>query len=166
MIPQPSVKQPIGRRDWLRLASLAGAGLTALAPDHVQAQQIGFDQQRTVADMLTGLVGGNSVRELGVSLTVTALADNGTLVPVSVQVVSPMSEQDHVSHIYLLSSRNPVMQVAAFVLGPWSGRAEISTRVRLAGSQQLLALARLSSGECRYAVAEVIVTESACMDAS
>jgi sulfur-oxidizing protein SoxY len=111
-------------------------------------------------------VGGNSVRELGVSLTVTALADNGTLVPVSVQVVSPMSEQDHVSHIYLLSSRNPVMQVAAFVLGPWSGRAEISTRVRLAGSQQLLALARLSSGECRYAVAEVIVTESACMDAS
>jgi sulfur-oxidizing protein SoxY len=52
------------------------------------------------------------------------------------------------------------------VLGPWSGRAEISTRVRLAGSQQLLAFARLSSGECRYEVAEVIVTESACMDAS
>ena len=166
MIPLPSVKQLLGRRDWLRLASAASAGLTVFTPVLGQAQQIGFDQQRTVADMLTGLVGGNSVRELGVSLTVPALADNGTLVPVSVQVTSPMSEQDHVTHIYLLSSRNPVMQVAAFLLGPWSGRAEISTRVRLAGSQQLLALARLSSGECRYALAEVIVTESACMDAS
>ena len=166
MIPLPPVKQLSGRRDWLRLASAAGAGLTVLAPGLVQAQQIGFDQQRTVADMLRGVAGGSSALKLGVSLTVTALADNGTLVPVSVQVPSPMSEQNHVSHIYLLSSRNPVMQVAAFVLGPWSGRAEISTRVRLAGSQQLLALARLSSGECRYEVAEVIVTESACMDAS
>jgi len=166
MIPRPSVKQLLGRRDWLRLASAAGASLTALVPGLGQTQQIGFDQQRTVADMLRGVAGGSSALKLGVSLTVTALADNGTLVPVSVQVVSPMSEQNHVSHIYLLSSRNPVMQVAAFVLGPWSGRAEISTRVRLAGSQQLLALARLSSGECRYAVAEVIVTESACMDAS
>ena len=90
MIPRPSVKQRMGRRDWLRLAYAAGAGLTALAPDHVRAQQIGFDQQRTVAEMLQVLVGGNSVRELGVTLTVTALADNGTLVPVSVQVVSPM----------------------------------------------------------------------------
>ena len=166
MITRPPVKQRMGRRDWLRLAYAAGAGLTALAPDHVRAQQIGFDQQRTVADMLRGVAGGSLALKLGVSLTVTALADNGTLVPVSVQVPSPMSEQDHVSHIYLLSSRNPVMQVAAFVLGPWSGRAEISTRVRLAGSQQLLAFARLSSGECRYEVAEVIVTESACMDAS
>lgn len=166
MIPLPPVKQLLGRRDWLRLASAAGAGLTVLAPGLVQAQQIGFDQQRTVADMLRGVAGGSSALKLGVSLTVTALADNGTLVPVSVQVPSPMSEQDHVTHIYLLSSRNPVVQVAAFVLGPWSGRAEISTRVRLAGSQQLLALARLSSGECRYEVAEVIVTESACMDAS
>ena len=166
MIPRASDKQRMGRRGWLRLASVAGAGLTTLAPGLGQAQQIGFDQQRTVADMLRGLVGGNSAREIGVSVTVPALADNGTLVPVSVQVTSPMSEQDHVTHIYLLSSRNPVMQVAAFLLGPWSGRAEISTRVRLAGSQQLLALARLSSGECRYAVAEVIVTESACMDAS
>ena len=166
MITRPPVKQRIGRRDWLRLASAAGAGLTVLAPGLVRAQQIGFDQQRTVADMLRGVAGGSSALKLGVSLTVTALADNGTLVPVSVQVPSPMSEQDHVTHIYLLSSRNPVMQVAAFVLGPWSGRAEISTRVRLAGSQQLLALARLSSGECRYEVAEVIVTESACMDAS
>jgi sulfur-oxidizing protein SoxY len=150
----------------MQLASASGAGLALSGPSWVMAQQIGFDQQRTVSDMLRGLVGANLVREQGVSLSVAALADNGTLVPVTVQVASPMTEQDHVSHIYLLSSRNPVMQVAAFSLGPWSGRAEISTRVRLAGSQQLLALARLSDGQFRYAAAEVIVTESACVDAS
>lgn len=150
----------------MQLASASGAGLALSGPSWVMAQQIGFDQQRTVSDMLRGLVGANLVREQGVSLSVAALADNGTLVPVTVQVASPMTEQDHVSHIYLLFSRNPVMQVAAFSLGPWSGRAEISTRVRLAGSQQLLALARLSDGQFRYAAAEVIVTESACVDAS
>ncbi len=154
------------RRGWMQLASAAGAGWALSGPSRVLAQQIGFDQQRTVADMLQGLIGANLVREQGVSLRVAALADNGTLVPVTVDVISPMTEQDHVSHIYLLSSRNPVMQVAAFSLGPWSGRAEISTRVRLAGSQQLLALARLSDGRFRYAAAEVIVTESACVDAS
>ena len=154
------------RRGWLQLASAAGAGWALSGPSRVLAQQIGFDQQRTVADMLQSLIGANLVREQGVSLSVAALADNGTLVPVTVDVTSPMTEQDHVSHIYLLSSRNPVMQVAAFALGPWSGRAEISTRVRLAGSQQLLALARLSDGQFRYAAAEVIVTESACVDAS
>ena len=154
------------RRGWVQLAAAAGAGWTLGGPSRVLAQQIGFDQQRTLADMLKSLVGTSLVREQGVSLSVAALADNGTLVPVTVQVSSPMSEADHVSHIYLLSSRNPVMRVAAFSLGPWSGRAEISTRVRLAGSQQLLALARLSDGQFRYAAAEVIVTESACVDAS
>lgn len=154
------------RRGWMQLASAAGASWALSGPSRVLAQQIGFDQQRTVADMLQGLIGANLVREQGVSLSVAALADNGTLVPVTVHVTSPMTEQAHVSHIYLLSSRNPVMQVAVFSLGPWSGRAEISTRVRLAGSQQLLALARLSDGQFRYAAAEVIVTESACVDAS
>lgn len=156
----------LGRRRCMQLASTAGVTWVLTEPARVLAQQIGFDQQRTVADMLRGLVGTQRVSEQGVRLAVPTLADNGTLVPVSVQVSSPMTDQDHVSHIYILSSRNPVLQVAAFSLGPWSGRAEISTRVRLAGSQQLLALARLSDGEFRFAATEVIVTESACMDAS
>jgi sulfur-oxidizing protein SoxY len=55
--------------------------------------------------------------------------------------------------------------MAVFQLGPWSGRAEIATRVRLAGTQGVVALARLSNGEFRYAQTEVVVTESACLDA-
>jgi sulfur-oxidizing protein SoxY len=94
------------------------------------------------------------------------LADNGSLVPIQVQVQSPMTAQDHVTHIYLLSQRNPVTQMALFHLGPWNGRAEVSTRVRLAGTQEVLALARLSNGQFRYKQMEIIVTESACVDAS
>jgi sulfur-oxidizing protein SoxY len=94
------------------------------------------------------------------------LADNGLLVPVRVVVDSPMTEFDHVRQIYLLSQRNPVTQMALFHLGPWSGRAEISTRLRLAGSQKVVALAALSDGSFRWRQADVIVTESACVDGS
>jgi sulfur-oxidizing protein SoxY len=94
------------------------------------------------------------------------LADNGTLVPITVQGQSPMTPQDHVTQVYLLSQRNPVTQMAVFHLGPWNGRAEVSTRLRLAGTQQVVALARLSNGEFRYGQMEIIVTESACVDAS
>ena len=56
--------------------------------------------------------------------------------------------------------------MALFHLGPWNGRAEVSTRVRLAGNQEVLALARLTNGQFRYKQMEIIVTESACVDAS
>jgi sulfur-oxidizing protein SoxY len=94
------------------------------------------------------------------------LADNGLLVPLAVQVNSPMTPQNHVTHLYLLSQRNPVTRMAVFHMGPWSGRAELSTRLRLAGSQKVVALARLSDGSFRWRQADVIVTESACVDGS
>ena len=100
------------------------------------------------------------------NISAPVLADNGSLVPLGVHVQSPMTAQDHVTHLYLLSQRNPVTRMAVFHMGPWNGRAEINTRVRLAGTQAVVALARLSSGEFRYAQADIIVTESACVDAS
>lgn len=109
------------RRGWMQLASAAGAGWALSGPSRVLAQQIGFDQQRTVADMLQSLIGANLVREQGVSLSVAALADNGTLVPVTVDVTSPMTEQDHVSHIYLLSLAQPGDAGGGFFFGPVVG---------------------------------------------
>ena len=102
----------------------------------------------------------------GQLLSLPVLVDNGSLVPVRVQVDSPMTEQDHITHIYLLSQRNPVTQMAVFHLGPWSGRAEVSARLRLAGSQLVVALARRSDGSFCYQSADALVTESACVDGS
>jgi sulfur-oxidizing protein SoxY len=115
--------------------------------------------------MTAPLVGAATLRAEGVSLELPQLADNGYVVPLRVRVDSPMTEAQHVTQIWLLSQRNPVTRMAVFHLGPWSGRAEIATRVRLAGTQTVVALARLSNGEFRMAQAEVVVTESACLDA-
>jgi sulfur-oxidizing protein SoxY len=116
--------------------------------------------------MVQPIVKGAILLNKDLEIEAPLLADNGSLVPIQVEVKSPMSEQDHVTHIYLLSQRNPVTQMAMFQLGPWNGRAMVSTRVRLAGTQEVLALAQLSNGEFRFKQMEIIVTESACVDAS
>lgn len=120
----------------------------------------------SLAQMLDPIVQGRPLREGGVTLDVPVLADNGLLVPARVWVDSPMTEEDHVTHLYLLAQRNPVTQMALFHMGPWSGRAEVATRLRLAGSQKVVALARLSDGSFRWRQADIIVTESACVDGS
>jgi sulfur-oxidizing protein SoxY len=99
-----------------------------------------------------------------VKLELPLLADNGNSVPMKITVESPMSEQDHVKTIRLLSERNPEPQMAVFHLGPRAGVAEVSSRVRLAGSQRVTALAEMSDGSFWMDTAEVVVTLSACMD--
>jgi sulfur-oxidizing protein SoxY len=154
------------RREGLRQALRAGLYGAALHLWPSQAQDMASGQLLSVAKMIEPLTQGARVLEQDVKWVAPVLADNGTLVPVTVQVQSPMTPQDHVTHLYLLSQRNPVTRMAVFHLGPWNGRAEVSTRLRLAGTQQVVALARLSNGEFRYGQMEIIVTESACVDAS
>ena len=154
------------RRDGLRQTLRVGLYWAAARLLPSQAQEMASGQLLSVAQMIAPLTQGARVLEQDVKWVAPVLADNGTLVPVTVQVQSPMTAQDHVTHLYLLSQRNPVTQMAVFRLGPWNGRAEVSTRLRLAGTQQVVALARLSSGEFRYGQMEIIVTESACVDAS
>ena len=156
---------------WLRRKGLQSLLLTGLVWPGMgarlaYAQRMNSGRLQSFEDMVQPIVKGAPLVNKDVSLEAPILADNGSLVPVQIQVASPMSAPDHVTHIYLLSQRNPVTQMAVFHLGPWNGRAEVSTRVRLAGTQQLVALARLSNGEFRYKQMEVVITESACVDAS
>jgi sulfur-oxidizing protein SoxY len=154
------------RREGLRQTLRLGLYGVAAQLWPSQAQDMASGQLLSVAQMIEPLTQGARVLEQDVKWVAPVLADNGTLVPVTVQVQSPMTPQDHVTHIHLLSQRNPVTRMAVFHLGPWNGRAEVSTRLRLAGTQQVVALARLSNGEFRYGQMEIIVTESACVDAS
>ena len=94
------------------------------------------------------------------------LADNGHSVPFKVSVESPMTAADHVRSVTLLSERNPRPVMANFHMGPHAGRAIVATRVRLNGSQRVLAVAQLSDGSFWSGSAEVEVTESACLDAT
>jgi len=92
------------------------------------------------------------------------LADNGNAVPAKITVESPMTEADHVKLIRLVSEKNPEREMAVFHLGPHAGAAEITTRVRLAGSQRVTAVAEMSDGSSWMDTAEVAVTLSACVD--
>lgn len=99
-----------------------------------------------------------------VKLELPVLADNGNSVSMKVSVESPMTEADHVRAIHLISERNPETRMASFHLGPRAGSAQIASRVRLAGSQRVVALAEMSDGSFWMDSANVVVTLSACMD--
>ena len=119
---------------------------------------------RTFEEMVRPYVQSQELKKERVTLSLPMLADNGHMVPLSLKIDSPMTEASHITHVYLISQRNPVPLIAKFVMGPWSGRADLSTRVRLSGNQSVIALARLSDGNFIYDVQEVVVTEAACVD--
>ena len=143
------------RRDFL-----AGAAATFALPGAALAQVDPLDP------LVRALTNGAPVRKGKVTLVLPQLADNGNSVPIRIAVDSPMTAADHVKSIHLYSERNPVPNMANFYLGPRAGRAEINSRVRLAGSQRVTAVAKLSDGSFWYDAAPIVVTLSACLDES
>jgi sulfur-oxidizing protein SoxY len=112
------------------------------------------------------ITGGAPLREGRVKLDIPALSDNGHAVPLKITVTSAMNETDHVRAIHVLSEKNPRPVIAVFHLNPSCGRAEVSTRVRLNGAQNVLVIAAMADGSYWASSAEVIVTETACLDAT
>ena len=101
-----------------------------------------------------------------VSLTLPTLAESGHSVRLRVRVESPMTPQAHVKRIHIFSEKNPRPIIARFSLGPRAARAEIHTRIRLAGTQQVVAVAVMNDGTAWMASAEVVVTAAACIEGS
>ena len=120
----------------------------------------------TVDAMLRQLTAGARIAPGRVKLELPTLAENGNSVGLKVSVDSPMSAADFVRSIHLYAEKNPRPNIANFYLGPRSGRAQVVTRVRLAGTQNVLAIAALSDGSFWSDTAEVTVTNSACYDGS
>jgi sulfur-oxidizing protein SoxY len=108
--------------------------------------------------------GSAAPRDGRVKLVIAELVENGNAVPVTVRVDSAMTPADHVTEIVLFNQRNPQRDVARFQLGPQNGRAEVSTRIRLATTQQIVALARLNDGSVWQQRVDVLVTLAACVE--
>lgn len=114
-------------------------------------------------DPLIREVSGGTLPKTGrVTLTMPPLAESGNSVSLKVRVESPMTAADYVKSIHILSEKNPRPVIARFHLTPHSGKAEISTRVRLAGSQQIVAVAVMSDGSTWLGTADVVVIAAAC----
>ena len=118
----------------------------------------------TLAEAVRGFAGNRDVRPGRVKLDVPPLVENGNAVGITVTVESPMSANDHVRRIGLFNEKNPQADIAVFHLGPRAGRAKVSTRIRLASSQTVMAVAELSDGSLWSGEAQVIVTLAACIE--
>lgn len=112
--------------------------------------------------LVWSLTKGADVTPGKVKLSLPALAESGHSVEMTVRVESPMTEQDHVRAIHLISEKNPIREMASYYIGARAGRAEVSSRVRLAESQRVVALVELSDGTFWSDAVQVAVTEPAC----
>ncbi len=115
-------------------------------------------------DAVRAWAGGTPVQSGRVKLDIAPLVDNGNTVPLSVSVDSPMTAADHVVAIAVFNERNPQADVLRCQLGPRAGKAQVSTRIRLATTQKLTAVARLSDGSCWEQTVDVIVALAACLE--
>jgi sulfur-oxidizing protein SoxY len=115
-----------------------------------------------LVEALRATFGERSLEAGRVQLDIPAIVENGNVVPLSVSVDSPMTAGDYVAGIFLFAERNPLPRMAAFSLTPRCGRARITTRVRLADSQQVLAVAEMSDGRLFSAAVSVEVSNIGC----
>ena len=97
-----------------------------------------------------------------ITLEIPEIAENGNTVPYAIYVDSPMTAADHVKAIHVLSSANPLPNVASFGFTPFSGRASVSSRMRLAKTQEVVVLAELSTGRFLVGKRTVKVTIGGC----
>jgi sulfur-oxidizing protein SoxY len=144
------------RREFFALAG--GAAVLAVTLRPAEATPA------TMAAAIRNVVGGEPVKTGKVKLDVPPLVENGNTVPMTVSVASPMAPEDHVKSIHVFNEKNPQPNIANFYLSPQAGRAQVSTRIRLADSQKVVAIAKLSDGTFWSASVDVVVTLAACTD--
>lgn len=109
------------------------------------------------------LFGDRRIQDGRVTVTLPPIAENGHSVPLSVSVDSPMTPDDYVKRVAIFSPRNPLPNVAQFHFTPRSGKAEVSTRIRMSGTQIIQAVAEMSDGSLWGGGKETVVTLAACV---
>lgn len=117
-----------------------------------------------LATAISSFVGRGRLQTGRVTIELAELVENGNTVPLGLSVQSPMTPTDHVHSLAVFTERNPQPDVAVFYFSPWSGRARVDTRVRLATSQRVVAVAKMNDGNCWQREFDVIVTLAACVE--
>lgn len=145
----------LDRRDFIA----AGAALIAATAVFGPAARAGLPEVQAAMDEI---LGDRTAEEGRISLDLPEIAENGNTVPLSVEVESPMTADDHVTAVHIFSEGNPLPNVASMKFTPRSGDAVASTRIRLAKTQKIHALAEMSDGSVFMATREVKVTIGGC----
>jgi sulfur-oxidizing protein SoxY len=135
-------------------ALLAGASLLVVRPATATPDELLIALRETF--------GERAIQRGRVKLEVPRLAENGNVVPVSVSVESHMTGQDFVRSIHLFAEKNHLPRILEVQLGPHNGRAVVTSRIRMATSQQVMAVAEMSDGTLWSSAADIEVTVSSC----
>lgn len=106
--------------------------------------------------------GDTEIRRGKAKVDIALIAEDGAIVPITISVESPMTEADHVAAIHLFAEKNPLPRVLDVQLGPYNGRARISTRIRLIETQRVVAVARMNDGSLWSDEMQVEVSVAAC----
>jgi len=138
---------------------------SAALPLSLLASRIAFAQlPDDLAKMVTQFTGGKPAPVGKVHFDIASIVENGNSVPVTVAVDSAMSASDYVKSIAIFNEKNPQHDVVIAKLGPKSGKARVATRIRLATSQKLVAVAEMGDGTYWSHPVEVIVALAACLE--
>jgi len=137
---------------------LAGSAAVTLLPFAAEATP------EELATAIKEVTGGAELRTGKVTLDIPPIVENGNTVPMTVSVESPMTADDYVKAIHVFNEKNPQPHVFNAWLSPGNGKAAIGTRIKLADTQKIVAIAETSKGEFWNASAEVIITIAACIE--
>jgi len=116
----------------------------------------------SVAAAIKERIGDAATMDGRIGLELPQIAENGNTVPIAFEVDSPMTEGDYVKSVHIFADKNPLPNVATFHFTPRSGKARASTRMRLAKTQNIVAVAEMSDGSVYMAKTEVKVTIGGC----
>jgi sulfur-oxidizing protein SoxY len=143
-----------------RRQAIIGAGALALATMSISVGPA--EAANDFQDLIDKFTGGKKPSEGKVRLDLPEIAENGNTVPMTVTVDSPMSEQSYVTDVLVVADGNPRGGVATFHFSPASGVAEANTRIRLAATQNITAVARMNDGALFSVSKQVKVTIGGC----
>jgi sulfur-oxidizing protein SoxY len=149
------------RRRFLKLAGSTAA--IGAFPMLISVREVEATPEM-MATAIRTVTGGAPVQIGKVKLDIPPLVENGNSVPMTVSVTSPMTPNDYVKSIHVFNEKNPQPNLGNFYLRPSAGRAQVATRVRLADSQKIVAIAKLSDGSFWSVTSEVVVTLAACTE--
>lgn len=139
-----------------------GAGVGALATAALGVSVSPVQAANDSAELINKFTGGKKPTEGRVKLDLPEIAENGNTVPMTVSVESPMTEQSHVTEVLVIGDGNPRAGMATFHFSPASGVAEANTRVRLATTQNITAVAKMNDGSFFTVSKQVKVTIGGC----
>jgi sulfur-oxidizing protein SoxY len=149
------------RRDFLTGTARLAGGVAFVS---VVATRSSRATPATMQAAIKKVIGEAPLRKGKVVIDVPPLVENGNSVPLTVAVDSPMTASNYVKAIHVFNEKNPQPNVIGAHLGPRAGKAALSTRIKLADVQKIVAVAQLSDGSFWSDEADVIVTIAACVE--